>query len=87
MSEAAVETTWVKTHPDEGERVGLAERDPAHPKSADFPDGGEVYVAGQAQAPQLVAKTVGVLAALAAKRLVEVAAPAPPPAPAPRRTA
>lgn len=76
MSEQApVETTWVKTHPDEGERVGLSEKNPAHPKSEQFPQGGEVYVAGQEQPPQQVAKTATVLEALAAKRLIEVPAP------------
>lgn len=73
--QAEVETTYVKTHPDEGDRVGLAERDPAHPKTDDFPEGGECYVAGQDQEPQLVAKTAGVMQALARKRLVEVSAP------------
>lgn len=69
-----VETTYVKTAPSEGERVGLAEKDPAHPKTDAFPDGGECYVAGQDQEPQQVAKTAGVLDALAKKRIVEVSA-------------
>ena len=69
-----VETTYVKTAPSEGDRVGLAEKDPAHPKTDAFPDGGECYVAGQDQEPQQVAKTAGVLDALAKKRIVEVSA-------------
>lgn len=76
MSEQTdVERVLVKTHPDEGERVGLAERDPLHPVTDDFPQGGEIYVAGQGQEPQLVARTAGVLDALAKKRLIEVAGP------------
>jgi hypothetical protein len=66
------DTIFVKTHPNEGERVGLAEKHPDHPKTDAFPQGGEIYVAGQDQEPQEVARTASVLEALAAKRLIEV---------------
>lgn len=58
MSEERLPKVFVVTHPDNGDRVGLWERNPAHP-------GGEVFVFGQDSDPVEVAMTSAVLEALA----------------------
>lgn len=70
--EAKVRVIHVKTHPDEGEHVGLADRWPTHPPQEGLPTG-EIYVAGQDQEPVAVdADAPAVVRALAQKRLIVV---------------
>lgn len=55
-------------------KVALWERHPSHPASADFEEGGEVFVAHD-QKPKKVALTPEVALRLREERLVQVAGP------------
>lgn len=76
----AEETIRVTVGPKNKGRVGIWDTDPRHPKSEQFPAGGEVYIAWDAGAPEPpepieVALTPAVTDALSTGRIVRAESP------------
>ncbi len=67
---------WVKVHPKQGAKVGVWEVNDRHPKNEDLNDEREIYVAGQDQEPQQVARTSKVMTAIKDDAIMIVDAPA-----------
>lgn len=66
---------WVKVHPKQGAKVGVWEVNDRHPKNPDLNDEREIYVAGQEQEPQQVARTAKVMTAIKDDAIMQVDAP------------
>lgn len=66
---------WVKVTEKQGTRVGVWEVNDRHPKNPDLNDEREIYVAGQDQEPQQVARTTKVQMALKDEAIMQVDAP------------
>ena len=66
---------WVKVNPKQGDKVGVWEVNDRHPKNPDLNDEREIYVAGQKQKPQQVARTAKVMTAIKDDAIMLVDAP------------
>lgn len=66
---------YVKVHPKQGDKVGVWEVNDRHPKNAELDNSREIYVAGQGQEPQQVARTARVMQALKDDAIMQVDAP------------
>ena len=63
---------WLKAHPNQGDRTGIWERHPDHPKLNEGDEFGEIFVAGQDSEPVKAAETPAVLDALKEDRVIRL---------------